>query len=289
MEEKVVYAADRLYPARLRELAGMPRKLYVRGTLPKEERAVAIVGARGASPYGKQQAYALAAFCARRGIAVVSGMAEGVDSAAARGALGAGGRTYAVLGCGTDICYPSSSRDIYREIPKSGGLVSEFPAGTPPLKTHFPARNRIISALADAVVVVEARERSGSLITADFALEQGRTVMAFPGRVGDGLSEGTNRLIAQGAAIITKYEDVLFELGLPPCGEEAGEKRLPGDPGPEDPLLGALSFDPMTADELAEKIGTGTAYVRAALIRLLLEGSAEECGPGLYVRKGNSS
>ena len=176
---------DTRWPKRLEGLKGMPPCLYVRGEIPdEEEKTIAIVGARMCSQYGKQQAFRFAKEMARAGVSVVSGMALGVDGYAHAGALEGGGRTYAVLGCGLDICYPEKNRRLYEEIPKRGGLITEFSSGSKPLGKHFPLRNRIISALADLVLVVEARAKSGSLITADFALD------ALPGRVGDALSEG---------------------------------------------------------------------------------------------------
>lgn len=203
------------YPKRLRQYENMPAGIYVRGGLPDAHTpAVAIVGSRKCSGYGRLWADTFARAFAASNVAVISGMALGIDSAAHWGALREGGETYAVSGCGPDICYPASNRELYEKICEKGGVISEYPPKSAPLAWHFPARNRIISALADVLLVIEAKEKSGALITADFALEQGKTVFALPGRVGDELSEGCNRLIAQGAGIALSPAVVLEELQL---------------------------------------------------------------------------
>lgn len=201
------------YPRRLKNLEGMPEKLYVSGELPGDHLpSIAIVGARNCSTYGKNMAFEYARILRQEGIQIISGMARGIDGAAHAGALAGGGKSYAVLGCGVDICYPSSNRRIYEEMKLRGGLLSEYEPGSEPLAWHFPLRNRLISGLADAVLVIEAKDKSGSLITADQALEQGRTVFALPGRVGDLLSVGCNRLIYQGAVPAWKPEIILEEM-----------------------------------------------------------------------------
>ena len=203
------------YPARFEGLSDMPEELYVMGSLPDENApAVAIVGARMCSRYGHNIAFTFGKKLAEHGVSVISGMALGIDGAAQEGALSGGGKTYAVLGCGVDVCYPRSNKMLYDQIPEHGGILSEFPPGTQPLPYNFPLRNRLISALADVVIVVEARKKSGSLITVDYALEQGRSVYAVPGRVGDALSDGCNYLIAQGAGIAWSVEAVIEELSM---------------------------------------------------------------------------
>ncbi|MCD7745502.1 MAG: DNA-processing protein DprA [Lachnospiraceae bacterium] len=195
------------YPERLKPLRDRPYGLYFSGALPPEKvRSVAIVGARMCTPGGRAMAEALAREVIRAGGVVVSGAAYGIDGAAQWAALEEGGASYAVLGCGVDVCYPASHRLLYARLKKEGGLISEFPAGTKAMPTHFPMRNRIISGLADVVVVVEARKKSGSLITAEFALDQGRQVYAVPGRPDDDLSYGCNELISQGAGLIQSVE-----------------------------------------------------------------------------------
>ena len=201
------------YPLRFEGLSDVPMGLYYIGSLPDDNApSVAVVGARSCSSYGRKTAFALGKFLAENGVQVVSGMAMGIDSSAQEGALAAGGKTFAVLGCGVDICYPRTSYAVYDALAVRGGIIAEVEPGTKPLAYNFPRRNRIISALSDIVIVVEAREKSGSLITVDCALEQGRTVYAVPGRIGDRLSDGCNYLIAQGAGILWSFEAVMEEL-----------------------------------------------------------------------------
>lgn len=201
------------YPDKLKNIQNAPYALFCIGDMPKSfDKCVSIVGARRCSEYGRYAATNLAETLSKRGYIVVSGMALGIDNAAHIGALNEDGITVAVLGCGVDICYPRNNINSYVEIKKKGAIISEFYPETKPVSYNFPTRNRIISALSNQVVVVEAKEKSGSLITADFALEQGKDIYAFPGRITDTLSAGCNRLIEQGAGIITSIED--FVNGL---------------------------------------------------------------------------
>lgn len=210
---EIIEKRQKQYPRRLKDLPGMPERLYVSGELPRDELpSLAIVGARNCSAYGKNMAYEYARVLQKAGVQIISGMARGVDGAAHAGALADGGKSYAVLGCGVDICYPSSNRTIYEKMKLQGGIISEYEPGSDPLAWHFPMRNRLISGLADGVLVIEAKKKSGSLITADQALEQGKAVFALPGRVGDLLSEGCNRLIYQGAVPAWKPEIILDEM-----------------------------------------------------------------------------
>ena len=189
------------YPERLMPFADMPSRLFVRGALPADEqKTAAIVGARICTAYGKSQAAFFAQVLAANGVAVISGLACGIDAAAHEGALRGKGKTFAVLGCGVDICYPKQNYPLMRRmLENGGGVLSEFPPGAEPLPWHFPIRNRVISALADVVLVIEAKEKSGSLITADYALEQGKTVFALPGRTTDATSRGFTRNDSRGA------------------------------------------------------------------------------------------
>ena len=213
VKERCLLQTDSAYPAVLRQIRSAPGRLYVRGMLPDPDRpAVAIIGARRCSSYGRDMARLFAGALSAAGVQIISGMASGIDGIAQRAALETGGISFGVLGCGTDLCYPAGNRDLYEALLEKGGLLSEYPAGTPPVSGHFPARNRIISALSDAVLVIEAKERSGTLITVDFALEQGRDVYALPGRLTDGWSEGCNRLIRQGAGIALTPDDILEAL-----------------------------------------------------------------------------
>lgn len=217
---------DQNYPQKLLQIHQVPYALYVRGKLPdQEKKTVAIVGARMCTEYGRTIAKKLGEKLAGCDVQVISGMAVGVDSASHAGALSAGGKTFSVLGCGCDICYPRSSENIYRSILKTGGgILSELTPGTKPMPHFFPQRNRIISALSDIVVVVEAKERSGSLITADFALEQGKDIYAVPGRYGDTLSAGCNHLIEQGAGILYSIENFLKNTAIVDSANEKVDK-----------------------------------------------------------------
>lgn len=202
-----------VYPKRLKCIPDGPAWLYVKGRMPSDERpSIAIVGARSCSEYGRYVAEHFAAFFAAQGVQIVSGMARGIDGIAEQAALTAGGDTYAVLGCGVDVCYPASHKELYLQTCQKGGLISEYPPQTPPLAGQFPARNRIISGLADGVLVVEARQKSGTLITVDMALEQGREIYVVPGRITDRLSDGCNRLLTQGANPALSPEQMLSEL-----------------------------------------------------------------------------
>ncbi len=217
-----VWAGDPEFPRRLRNIPDPPFALYYRGRLPQEEgTSVGIVGARMASPYGREQARRFAVELAQGGIQIISGMAHGVDGIAGRGALEVSDASFAVLGCGVDICYPKENRDLYEALCERGGVISEYRPGTEPEARLFPPRNRIISALSDALLVVEARERSGTLITVDCALEQGKDVFAVPGRICDARSTGCNELIRQGAGIAVSPKALLEEL----TGEEKEESR----------------------------------------------------------------
>lgn len=206
---------DDKYPANLKNIYDPPILLFVKGNISSEDNnAVAIVGSRKATHYGLKAAYELAKQLAQKGITVISGMAKGIDTAAHKGALDAGGRTIAVLGCGLDIVYPYENRILMNEIIKNGAVVTEYPLGTAPEAKNFPRRNRIISGISLGTIIVEASQRSGSLITADFALEQNREVFAVPGQIYTKQSEGTNNLIKQGAKLVTSVEDVLEELNI---------------------------------------------------------------------------
>jgi len=224
----VITFCDPDYPQALKYTADPPVVLYCRGRLMPDELCVAVVGSRKATWYGLDMSKKLSSELARHGVTVVSGMARGVDSKAHYGALEAGGRTIAVLGCGVDIVYPKENRNLMNEICSKGAVISEFLPGTEPIPFNFPARNRIISGLSQGVVIVEASEKSGSLITADYALEQGRDVFAVPGNINSMNSSGTNRLIREGARIITCAGDILDEINIKHEGSLNfyGERKL---------------------------------------------------------------
>lgn len=217
------------YPKRLRKIPDPPFGIFLWGKLPQEqESAVAVIGARECSEYGRYMAEKIAEQLAAKGICVISGMARGIDSISQRAALQAGGSTCAVLGSGVDICYPSENRGLYEALKTRGGILSEYLPGTQPQAGLFPMRNRIISGLSDIVLIVEARERSGTLITADMALEQGKEVYVVPGRLTDPLSKGCNRLIKQGAGILTSIEEMLEETGILSCAVKTDSRENRG-------------------------------------------------------------
>lgn len=249
------------YPGRLREISDKPFGIYVKGQLPqREERSIAVIGARDCSEYGRYVAEQFAYELAQKGIAVISGMARGIDGIAQKAALAAGGRSYAVFGCGVEICYPSSHMGLYRELCEKGGILSEYPPGTKPVPGRFPPRNRIISGLSEAVLVIEARKKSGTLITVDMALEQGREVFIVPGRITDRLSDGCNSLIGQGASVALSPKQLLQELseGLwnRENGGESAQNKKGGNPAAphlsetERELLSLLDFYPVSLDQL---------------------------------------
>ena len=274
--------ADAGYPSRLRTLADPPLVLAVRGTLAADEPAVAVVGARRASAYGRRVADELARGLAQAGLTVVSGLAAGIDAAAHQGALDAGGRTVAVLATGVDEVYPAWHRALAEAVAGSGALVSEFACGTPPLQFHFPRRNRIIAGLALGTVVVEAAERSGSLITARCALEQGREVFAVPGPVGVPLHGGPHRLIQQGARLVTRVEDILDEIApalvarVRRARVAVAEAALSAD---ERRVLDAIGATGRHVDELIRVVGLAPGAALETLLALELRGLVRQ-SPG---------
>lgn len=213
LQQKGIYFVSKEntdYPERLKQIYGAPLGLFVKGHLPCDTRgSIAIVGARNCSGYGREMAKYFAKELSRYKIQVISGLARGIDSSAHKGALSLGGDTYGVLGCGIDICYPKENIELYMELPESGGILSEYGVGIPPLPGLFPMRNRIISGLADGILVIEAKEKSGSLITADLGLEQGKEIYALPGRIDEALSAGCNNLLKMGAKLVTSPGDII--------------------------------------------------------------------------------
>jgi DNA processing protein len=263
--------SNALFPPRLRAIFDPPRALYLRGGGEAEllaHRAVAVVGARSCSPYGAQVARMVGRELASVGLVVVSGLARGVDGEAHRGALEAGGFTVAVLGCGIDRDYPASNAQLSRRIEERGLVVSEYEPGVEPAPWRFPARNRIIAGLSEAVVVVEARERSGALITADFALEEGRDVFAVPGEITSSLSFGTNALLKLGAAPLTAASDVLDVLGIERAQATEAAEVSPAAAR----VLELVRESPCGADELTARGVLDAGAVSVALTELELAG-----------------
>jgi DNA processing protein len=265
------------YPSRLRMIADPPPFLYIKGRLEtQDEKAVAIVGSRSASDYGRRVARDLARGLAELGFTVVSGMARGIDGAAHESALTAGGRTIAVLGSGIERPYPPEHEGLYRRIGDNGAVVSEFPIGTRPLAFNFPARNRLISGFSLGVVVVEATEKSGSLITASLALEQGREVFAVPGQAGASRSRGAHQLIRQGAKLVETVNDIVEEVApqLVRAGRSGAEPRVlpPGASAEARKILALLQDNPLQVDQVIERSGFPAARVLAVLLDLELQG-----------------
>lgn len=283
---KLAACTDPIYPTKLKSIYDAPVCIYYKGTLPDNASpAVAIVGSRSCSEYGRSMAYEIGKILGNAGVSVISGMAVGIDCAGHAGALDGGGTTHAVLGCGVDVCYPAAARKIYDRIPQNGSILSEYTPGTKPLPGQFPMRNRIISGLSDMVIVVEARKKSGSLITVDQALEQNREVLAVPGRIGDKLSEGCNLLIQMGATILTKPEDALEMLKM--LQPDFAKKRKKNNfcLAPEEEMVySGLDFIPKSLEEILEFSGKNPAEVASILMRLIAKGAVRETALGFYVK-----
>lgn len=275
------------YPKCFTDISGKPLGIFVKGTLPDERfPTVAIVGARLSSDYGRQVAEHLGYELSGMGIQIVSGLAWGIDGAGHRGALRQGGNTFGVLGCGADICYPKENFDLYRKMEHQGGIISEFMPGSPPKPRNFPMRNRIISALSDIVIVVEAKEKSGSLITAGIALEQGKDVFAVPGRVFDTLSCGCNQLIRDGAGIVTCIQDILDYFGL--NYEKSGrlhKKSMKGLAKNEKIVYSCLDLEPKYLEQIAIDSGLSLSECMSALLELKLNGYIIESMNQYYMKK----
>jgi DNA processing protein len=275
---------DDLYPARLREIDQPPPVLYVRGELTAEDSwAVAVVGTRRISAYGRQVSEEAASFLAANGVTVVSGLARGVDASAHQSALKAGGRTIAVLGCGVDRIYPPEHAALAEKIIANGAIVSDYAPGTPPDASNFPPRNRIISGLSMAVVVVEAGETSGALITAQFAIDQGRDVFAVPGNIFALQSKGTNRLIAQGARPMLSARDLLDVLNLTKVTEQRAVRNILPVDEIESKLMTILTHEPLHMDEIRNQSGLPIERVSAALVMMELKGMVRQVGGMNYV------
>ncbi len=280
---------DLRYPAALAAIHHPPGTLWTRGHIDVLQRlAVAIVGSRAASPYALEVARHLGADLARRHVTVVSGMARGVDSAAHLGALEGGGATIAVFGCGADIIYPPEHTRLAEQICERGALVSEFPPGTLPLPAHFPQRNRIISGLSLAVVIVEAAERSGSLITAGFALEQGREVLAVPGNILGGRNCGAHALLRDGAKLVECADDILEEIhvGIGERGSGIGEyESKSANRASYDPVLHHMTVgEPYDLDDLSSRSGMDRIRLLQRLLELELGGVVQRIEGGRFVR-----
>ena len=277
---------DKAFPEKLLELHDCPKGIYVRGNLPDpSKKSVAIVGARMCSAYGRATASYFARVLAAHDIQIISGLALGVDGAAHEGALMAKGKTFAVMAGGCDIIYPRSHVGLYENIRTTGGIISEEPCGYPPIAKMFPKRNRIISILADIVLVIEARTKSGSLITADFAAEQGRDIFAVPGRLEDELSRGCNELIEQGAGIAISPERMLEIMGENPKKSDNSKIYMQNVLAREENIVySCLSLQPQSLEKLCSDTKLPIQYVTEAVMLLQLKGLAKEIGRNRYVK-----
>ena len=280
----VIICQDESYPRRLKEIEQPPPVLYVRGNLlPEDDFAVAIVGTRRITPYGRQVTEELAAYLAANGITIISGLARGVDAAAHTAALRAGGRSLAVLGSGVDRIYPSENRALAEQMMQHGAILSDYPVGTAPDANNFPPRNRIISGLSMAVVVIEAGETSGALITAEFAAEQGREVFAVPGSILAPQSKGTNRLIQVGAQPLLTPQDLMQALNLTQVSAQKSARQILPTDEVEKQLLLALGSEPLHVDDLRSQTGLPVEKVSAALVMMELKGLVRQVGAMHYV------
>ena len=275
----IITMADKEYPRNLLNIYDPPPYLYLRGRLDGDERAIALVGSRFASTYGKMVTEGLSRDLTRNGYAVISGMARGIDTAAHKGALSAGGRTIAVLGSGIDVIYPPENKGLYEEIVEAGAVISEFPMGTGPLSENFPARNRIISGISLGAVIVEASLKSGSLITASCAAEQGREVFAVPGNINSKVSKGANKLIKDGAKLVEDVGDILEEFV---SFAKASEKPL--NLTKEEAVLIEFLTEPVQIDNIAELSGMDVRSVSAILLSMEINGLVRQL-PGMVFVK----
>lgn len=282
----ILTLADSTYPTTLLEIADPPNVLYIRGNpalLQKRGLGLGVVGSRNATPQGLQTAENFAKTLAGKGLTIISGLALGIDAAAHRGALAAGGDTIAVIGTGADRLYPARNKELALAIAERGAIISEFPLGTPAIAANFPRRNRIISGLSRGVLVVEAAPESGSLITARLAAEQGREVFAIPGSIHSPVARGCHKLIKQGAKLVETAQDVLEELG------SFTEYSNPAELSPkvqETPLLASIGHDPCSLDDLVERTGFGAEQLLSELLMLELAGQVATLPGNRYQRLG---
>lgn len=275
------------YPAALRDIYDPPPVLYVKGRLVESDKlAVAIVGSRRASVYGRSVAERIARDLAARGLTIISGGARGIDTAAHKGALSAGGRTVVFLGCGIDVSYPAENKKLFEAVAESGALISEFPFGSTPEPWRFPPRNRLISGMSLGVLICQSPEASGALITAGYAAEQGKDVYAVPGNVDEERNRGCHKLLKDGARLVEGADDILEELGLRETDEPARQLTLPVESlsGQERAIATLLSLEPMPVDEIIEKSGLPAPMVSGTLTILEMKNVVRRVPGNAYVR-----
>lgn len=274
------------YPKRFKALVDAPVGFYLKGSMPVEsKRSIAIVGARNASAYGMEMALYFSKSLAKAGVNIISGLAYGIDKQAHLGALESGGYTMGVLGCGINICYPREHYTLFEKMQSAGGVLSEFPLDENPKAGNFPMRNRLISALSDGVLVVEAREKSGSLITVEFALEQGKDVFAVPGRLRDTNSAGCNRLIQEGAKLVMEPEDVLEEYGISDSFTHNELKNVENNLALKEKMVySVLSLEAKFVDEIVESTSLSVQETLSALFALELKGYVKQVVKNYYIK-----
>ncbi len=289
---------DMEYPKRLRHIPDAPYSIFLKGRMPMEDcLSVAIIGARDCSEYGSFVAAELGKRLGEQGIQIISGMARGIDGISQEAALAVGGMSYGVLGCGVDICYPASNRKLYEKLITEGGVLSTYLPGTKPSARLFPPRNRIVSGLADVIIVIEARRKSGTLITVDMALEQGKDVYVVPGRITDRLSDGCNSLIRQGAGIILSPEDFLEEIVAMKkwqrrSGEQKSmnvkERRVASE---LQEIYNTLDFYPLSLEQIMTKLPDDYDHIKVntALLQLCIENVAQQLSPGFFCRRAEQN
>jgi len=282
---RFVSVFDEIYPQKLKNIYDPPFGLYYKGELPKNDvSSVSIVGARMCDAYGRTWALKLGRVLAEAGCQIISGMAYGIDAAGHWGALKGNGKTYAVLGCGADVIYPAENKNLYDNIIENGGgIISEYLPNTEPKPYMFPMRNRIISGLSDAVILVQAKKKSGSLITADLAMDQGRDVYALPGHLDEALSQGCNQLIRQGAGIITSEEELLEDLKIEGLIKDKKDKAEKIFLEKEELLVYSdLDFIPKSLEEINNRVNLPRHMVLKSIIGLKSKGMVEECFMNYY-------
>ena len=287
---RYICALEPEFPEKLKGIPNSPQGIYVRGRLPDpEKKTVSIIGSRNNSEYGRGAAEYFAKELSRHGVQIVSGMARGIDGISQSAAIAAGGSSFGILGCGIDIVYPPENRELYDNILEKGGIISEYPPGMAPRARLFPRRNRIISAFSDILLVIEARQKSGTSITVRYALEQGRDIFALPGRITDPLSHGCNTLIADGAGIATCPGDILEALGLIKAGNRKYKnidlKKFTDLTAKQLKIIRHLDYSPVSVNEIASKTGYDIPDLLLELLKLELRGCAEKAGQGYYILK----
>lgn len=285
-EVECITIQDPRYPEKLKKISSSPYAIYVKGRLPKEDKfSVAIVGARNCTPYGAAMARRFAEELAQCDVQIISGMAMGIDGVSQRAAIEAGGTSFGILGCGADICYPRENIQLYKDLWDKGGIISEQPLGKRPLAQFFPARNRLISALSDVVLVIEAKEKSGSLITADMALEQGKDVFALPGPINSELSKGCHYLIKQGAGILISPQDLVEDLGMfhKKNIKNSNENKILLE-SEENIVYSCLDFEPKNLNQLCRMTDMSVQKLLNILVDLELRGYIGEVSKNYYVK-----